>query len=127
MKRPRFSSGLCGLAALAAFGGQDLRAQGTAFMYQGRLTDNGAPADGNYELRFAIYDATAAGNAVGSPITNSPVAVAEGVFTTTLDFGANVFNGQARWLEIAVRTTGSSGAFTPLNPRQPLRQRCREK
>ena len=54
-------------------------AQGTAFMYQGRLTDNGAPADGNYELRFAIYDATAAGNAVGSPITNSPVAVAEGV------------------------------------------------
>ena len=33
-------------------------AQGTAFMYQGRLNDGGNPANGNYDLRFAIYDST---------------------------------------------------------------------
>src|SRR6266850_370582 len=53
MKRPRFSSTLYGLAALAAFGGQDLRAQGTAFMYQGRLNNGGTAANGSYDFRFA--------------------------------------------------------------------------
>jgi hypothetical protein len=41
------------------------------------------------------------------------------LFTTGLDFGAAVFNGQALWLQILVRTNGG-GAFTPLIPRQPL-------
>jgi hypothetical protein len=35
-------------------------------------------------------------------------------------FGANAFNGDARWLEIAVRCPAGSGAYTTLNPRQPL-------
>ena len=38
-------------------------AQGTAFTYQGRLTDNGAPATGIYDLRFAIYDLDSGGSA----------------------------------------------------------------
>jgi len=37
----------------------------------------------------------------------------------TLDFGSGVFTGNARWLEIAVRTNGASG-FVTLTPRQPL-------
>jgi len=32
--------------------------QGTAFTYQGRLTDGGSPANGGYDLRFSIYDAS---------------------------------------------------------------------
>jgi len=47
------------------------------------------------------------------------VGVSNGLFTVTLDFGGGVFTGQARWLEIAVRTNGS-GAFTALQPRQEL-------
>ena len=35
-------------------------AQGTAFTYQGRLNDGANPANGDYDLRFAIYDALAA-------------------------------------------------------------------
>ena len=31
-------------------------AQGTAFTYQGRLNDAANPANGVYDLRFAIYD-----------------------------------------------------------------------
>ena len=96
-----------------------LHAQTSAFTYQGRLTDNGSPASGIYDLRFSIYDADTGGTEVAGPVTNSPVAVSNGLFTVTLDFGASVFDGSDRWLEIGVATNGS-GVFTNLNPRQPL-------
>ena len=48
-------------------------AQGTAFTYQGRLTDNGNAANGNYDLRFTIYDSGGGGNVVAGPITNAPL------------------------------------------------------
>ena len=50
-------------------------AQGTAFTYQGRLTDNGGPANGNYDLQFVLRDAAMAGGQVGSAIVLAPVAV----------------------------------------------------
>ncbi len=91
---------------------------GTAISYQGQLNDNGVPANGSYEFRFTLHDAAAGGTQVGLPRTNAPVAVAGGEFTTAIDFGAGVFNGDARFLEIGVRPAGSAGAFTPLTPRQ---------
>src|SRR5437899_11728527 len=90
-----------------------IHAQGTGFTYQGRLTDNGSPANGNYDLQFYLRDALVAGNPVGTTNTLALVAVNNGLFTTTLDFGADVFTGAARWLEIAARTNGSR-AFTTL-------------
>jgi hypothetical protein len=97
-----------------------LLAQGTAFTYQGKLNDGGAAASGAYDLRFTLYDSAAGGSAVGGPMTNSAVAVSSGLFTATLDFGAGVFTGTNRWLEIAVRTNGAAADFTALAPRQPL-------
>jgi len=47
---------------------------GTAFTYQGRLTDNGSLANGNYDLRFSLYDAVIAGGQIGPDLTNAPVA-----------------------------------------------------
>ena len=85
-----------------------LYAQGTAFTYQGRLNDTGGPATGIYDLRFTIYDAATSGAVVGSPLTNSAVGVTNGLITITLDFGAGVFNGANRWLDIGVRTNGSA-------------------
>ena len=96
-----------------------LHAQGTAFTYQGQLQNNGSPANGIYDLRFAIYDSTnSPGTLVGGPITNAATGVTNGLFTVTLDFG-NQFPGVARWLEIAVRTNGLNN-FTTLMPRQQL-------
>ena len=95
-------------------------AQTTAFTYQGRLNDSGGAANGTYDLSFGLYDAAGGGNQVGNSITNSPVAVSGGTFATLLDFGTGVFPGASRWLQIGVRTNGSVGAFTPLNPRQAL-------
>jgi hypothetical protein len=94
-------------------------AQGTAFNYQGRLDADGAPANGSFDLRFAIYDAASGGNLLAGPQTNAAVGVSNGQFTVVLDFGAGVFTGPARWLDIGVRTN-AGGAFTTLSPRQKL-------
>jgi hypothetical protein len=94
-------------------------AQGTAFTYQGRLNDGGSPANGNYDLRFTIYDSTNdPGVVIAGPVTNSATAVSNGLFTVVLDFG-NQFPGAARWLGIGVRTNGAA-TFTNLSPRQRL-------
>lgn len=102
----------------AALQGQ--AALGTAFTYQGRLTDAGAPATGIYDLQFQLFDAATAGVQVGSTVTAAAKTVTAGVFTVSLDFGTGAFAGNARWLEVGVRPGGSSGAYTILTPRQPL-------
>jgi hypothetical protein len=92
---------------------------GTAFSYQGRLTDNGVAANGTYDLQFTLFDADTAGNAIGTPIVKDDVTISGGLFTVMLDFGA-AFDGHARWIEIGVRPGASSGAFTTLGARQPI-------
>jgi hypothetical protein len=93
-------------------------AQGTAFTYQGRLNDGANPANGVYDLQFAIYDANTNGNQIGNALTNSATSVTNGLFTVVMDFG-NIFTGGSNWLDIAVRTNAGSG-FTALSPRQQL-------
>lgn len=97
-----------------------LLAQATAFTYQGRLLDRNEPANGGYDLRFTLAATPTNGNYIGNPLEMAPIPVSNGLFTVTLDFGEGVFNGASRWLEIGVRTNGSSGAYTTLNPRQAL-------
>lgn len=92
--------------------------QGTAFVYQGHLHDGVSPANGNYDLRFAIYDGSTNGNQVGSGRTNAASFVSNGLFAVTLDFGG-IFSGADYWLDIGVRTNGND-AFTALLPRQPI-------
>jgi len=93
---------------------------GTAFTYQGRLTDGGSPANGVYDFRFQLYDAESGGTQVGTTVTADDVQVSEGLFTVRLDFGAGVFTGDGLWLEVGVRPGGSTGAYTTLTPRQEL-------
>jgi hypothetical protein len=93
-------------------------AQGTAFTYQGRLNDGASPANGSYDLTFALFDAASGGTQLGETLTNTATAVSNGFFTLILDFG-NQFPGAARWLEISARTNGAAG-FTTLAPRQPF-------
>src|ERR1039458_9568758 len=68
-------------------------AQGTAFTYQGRLNNSGGPANGLYDLRFAVWDALTGGNTVAGPMTSSAIGVTNGLFAVTLDFGNGVFTG----------------------------------
>ncbi len=113
---------LCGVAVLlliATFNSlsSTAHAQGTAFTYNGKLADNGSPANGGYDLRFTLCTEVTNGSAVGS-LTNLVVGVSNGLFAVVLDFGP-VFNGSNYWLELAARTNGG-GTFTVLNPRQPI-------
>jgi hypothetical protein len=102
--------------------GLDIGAQATvdtSFTYQGRLTDGGSPATGQYDFRFRLYNAGSGGSQVGVTNTLDDVTVTEGLFTAELDFGA-VFGGTAYWLDIGVRPGSSSDSYTTLSPRQPL-------
>jgi len=99
---------------------------GTGFTYQGGLSDAGVPANGNYDMIFNLYDAPTNGNAIGSFSIFGAVPVSNGLFTVELnsynEFGPTAFNGQARWLQVGVRTNSNS-ALNPwiyLEPRQPL-------
>ena len=98
-------------------GGGTGLAQMTAFTYQGRLNDGGTPANGNYDISFAAYDAVTNGNLISALVTNSAVAVSNGLFTTTVDFGNGVFTGGNLWLEMAVRANDAN-AFSIVTPRQ---------
>ena len=104
------------MAAGLAWGGTPV---GTAFVYQGRLKSSGAPASGAHDFRFSLWDAEANGTQIGTNKELLGLPVASGLFSTPLDFGAAAFNGDARWLEIAVQAPGGGG-YTPLSPRQPL-------
>jgi hypothetical protein len=97
-----------------------LSAQGTAFNYQGRLSDAGAAANGKYDLRFAVFNAVTNGTQAGISLTNFNVPVSNGLFTVTLDFGSGLFTGTNYWLDIAVRATNVTTVFTTLVPRQPI-------
>lgn len=96
-----------------------LCAQPTAFTYQGRLIDGDAPATGQYDLRFELFDAETDGTSLGvfaSPETQA----SSGLFIATLDFGEAALVSGERWLEIAARPGGSEETFTVLSPRQRL-------
>jgi hypothetical protein len=92
---------------------------GTAFSYQGRLTDGGKAADGTYDFQFTLFNAETGGAQVGGLVTKNDLVVTDGLFNTSLDFG-NVFDGTALWLNIRVRPGQSTGSHTLLTPRQPL-------
>lgn len=93
---------------------------GTAFTYQGQLQDQGVPSSGSYDLQFRLFDALQGGSQIGTTISAEDLAIQDGIFSVPLDFGASPFNGDARYLEIAVRAGFSSAAFTTLTPRQLL-------
>ena len=104
---------LVGLALLGSL--QQAAAQGTAFNYSGILDDNGGLATGVYDFTFSLSSNSNELMQVGATITNAAVAVANGSFSVTLDFGVGVFTGHPLWVEIGVRTNGA-GNFSLLNP-----------
>jgi len=93
-------------------------AQTTAFTYQGKLDDNGTPANGLYDFTMTLWDAGANGVQIGPTLNLSNRPVIDGIFTLTLNFGPGVFNGPPRYLEISLKPAGSVVPPTVLSPRQ---------
>ncbi|MCP4709856.1 MAG: hypothetical protein GY869_14630, partial [Planctomycetes bacterium] len=93
---------------------------GTAFTYQGKLNVGGLPANGIYDLEFKLYDALTAGSQIDTTKLKEDVNLYDGYFTVSLDFGVLAFNGDPRWLQIAVRPGTSTERPTALTPRQQI-------
>jgi hypothetical protein len=93
---------------------------GTSFTYQGQLQDSGVPLDGSADVLFRLFDAAIGGTQIGSAQQASGILVEKGLFTANVDFGASSLNGDARWLELSVRSPAGGGPFTTLAPRQPV-------
>lgn len=70
-----------------------------------------------------LVSQTTEGTQLGSTQSLAGVTVSNGNFTVQLnssnEFGPNAFNGQARWLQIALKC-GSDTEFTTLSPRQAI-------
>jgi len=87
------------------------------FVYQGLLSVNGTPANGNFQMMFTLFRQGQTAP-VGS-VTIDNVPVSQGGFNASLNFGPGVFEDADYELGIAVRQGGGS-AFIALTPRQPL-------
>jgi hypothetical protein len=81
--------------------------------YQGQLQNAGDPVDGTVDLQFRLYDDPTGGSQVGSTVTLDDWPVSDGLFQAELDFGAGVFDGSPRYLDIQVDGT-------TLAPRQAI-------
>ncbi|MCH8913780.1 MAG: hypothetical protein IIA33_09465, partial [Planctomycetes bacterium] len=95
---------------------------GTVFTYQGELTSGGVPVDeplDGCDFEFTLWDADVDGSQVGPTLTPNAL-VADGRFTVALDFGPDIFIGDARFMEIAVCCPSPCVKFTTLSPRQEL-------
>ncbi len=120
MKRTMAFLGLVLAGAAATSQLPAAQALGTTFTYQGELSEGAGGATGIYDLRFTLHDSSVGGGTLGSPVTFDNLGITNGIFTVPLDFGAGMFIGQARWIEISVRHGTNSGAFTALTPRQAI-------
>lgn len=109
-------------AAVALSSISSLYAQGSAFTYQGLLSDSGARFTGSMELEATLWDAATNGTQILTPrpVTQT-VEVSNGLFAVSLDFGKSAFDsGAPRWLQLHLRTEPDPAPFTTLWPRQKL-------
>ncbi|MCX6624904.1 MAG: hypothetical protein NTY38_28360, partial [Acidobacteria bacterium] len=75
-----------------------------------------------YDMQFKLYDLPGAGIGIqqGGTVANKSVQVVSGVFSVTLDFGASVFPGSPRFIEVSERPGGSTDPYNVLAPRQSV-------
>ena len=117
VKAIKLNFALLGLSFLLSAFASEIPAQGTLFSYQDNLPKHITPATGTFEFEIRLFDASAGGTQIGATNLISAVEVKNSAFTVWLDFGAAAFSGADRFIEVSVRRSGSSGAFTTLAPR----------
>jgi hypothetical protein len=77
----------------------------TAFTYQGVLKENGAPVTGSRNMVFELHNNNTCAGTPLITLTKNGVAVVDGFFSVSLDFGQGTFDGQALWLQAVVTGT----------------------
>jgi hypothetical protein len=134
--RPPVATVVLGIAVLLARATALAAPLGTAFTYQGQLKLSGSlVTNNNCYFTFRLYDAASGGTLLGQvgpdgflgSQSGLRIAVNQGLFSINLDFGPNVFTGDARWLETSVCCfppppfeVGTTCSQALLSPRQPV-------
>ena len=93
---------------------------GSAFTYQGKLTDAGAPITNACDFRFRLFGVATGGAQIGATLGLENTTPVNGLLTVSLDFGFAAFQGEGRYLEIEIRNPAGTGAWTTLTPRQSM-------
>ncbi|MBZ0281689.1 MAG: hypothetical protein K8L97_13200, partial [Anaerolineae bacterium] len=92
----------------------------SSFTYQGNLTNVNGPVNNICDFQFSLFTLISGGSQISSTQSKTNVSVSNGMFNTVLDFGVSAFDGQDRYLQIAVRCPAGSGGYTTLSPRQAV-------
>lgn len=111
-------------AASLALSAGALAQSTTAFTYQGKLTENGGPANGVYDIRASLFSSAGGVTQVGTTLCFDNVQVTDGLFEIQPNFG-DQYDTSSRYLEIQVRADSgldctSATGFTTLGPRTRL-------
>jgi hypothetical protein len=122
MKTPfKFASKvLLGLLALGLCGPGAAQNGSNVISYQGTMRYQGLLANGAFDLRFRLLNSASGGTPVGNVVELDNLPVRGGQFASRLDFGVNVFDGQALFLELSTRLGTSTGNYTTLAPAQEI-------
>lgn len=72
-----------------------------AISYQGSLAQNGAPAEGVFEVSVSLWDAPSGGSQMAQALQFDALAIHDGLLDLTLEFGAGAWQDD-RWLEVSV-------------------------
>ena len=83
----------------------------TEITWSSWLIDGNEFLDGEYDLRFRLFDAFEGGSKLGSDAFMPDVNVSEGYFSGSLDFGIDICDGQTRYVEIAFRPGNMSDPY----------------
>ncbi|MBL4592117.1 MAG: collagen-like protein, partial [Phycisphaerales bacterium] len=105
---------LCSLVLTSA------QALADEFTFQGELQFQSQVVNDVCDFQFRLYDSVTAGNQIGVQVDILNITVTDGRFAVDIDFGAGVFNGADRWIEIDVLSVSAGGPFTTLVPRQKV-------
>ena len=117
------------LAAVAGLLAATVLASGptdTAFTSEGRRTQSGLRVNGTADFRFKLFDASSGGASLCPSLALDGASINRRSLTVDLDFGAALFEGSGRCLEVDVGVPAGDGivaepAFTTLNPRQGIK------
>lgn len=114
-------STICLFVVLFVFQVLEVNGQVYPFTYQGSLKDGNVSANGNYDIKFDLYNVSTGGVSQGGA-NFLQVPVVNGIFS--LEFGAGTTSffvpGATYWVELSVRPSSSTGPHTLLTPRQKI-------
>ncbi len=93
------------------------------FTYQGQLKALGRPVDGLIDIQLSLWTTARGGDQLGTTLTLFDTAINNGLFSVPVNFPAALFDGDNRFLEVAVRSPAWDGVgvepvYTTLSPRQ---------